>query len=90
MSVNYPYWILTKTEANQDIVEHLSKEFLRDNLNNKLKKISYLLSLRNTSIEVTSIINSQLRDAIINYKRANGLAPNEIISRRLYKSLLGT
>ena len=87
--VKYPYWLLTKTEINPDIFDYLVKEFIRDSLNEKLKKISYLLSLKDGSLEVTSTINSQLREAIINYKREHGLAPNDIISSRLYKSLLG-
>jgi len=85
----FPYWLVTKTESDQDLVAYLSKNFLRDTLKDKLKKISYLLGLKNKNIEITSFINSTLRDAIINYKQDKGLPPNDIISRKLYMSLLG-
>lgn len=86
---NYPYWLLTRGNVNQDIVAHLSRRFLRDKLNQKIKKISYLLSLRNTGIQMTTMMNSNLKQAIINYKVAHGMAANDIISTKLYKSLLG-
>jgi hypothetical protein len=86
---NYPYWLLTRGKVNQDIVAHLSRRFLRDRLNQKIQKISYLLSLRNTDIQTTTMMNSTLKQAIINYKVANGMAANDIISTKLYKSLLG-
>ena len=86
---NYPYWLLTRGKVNQDIVANLSRRFLRDKLNQKIQKISYLLSLRNSGIQTTTMMNSSLKQAIINYKVANGMAANDIISTRLYKSLLG-
>ncbi len=85
----YPYWLLTRGNVDYDIVAHLSRQFLRDKLNKKIQKVSYLLSLRNTNIQVTSMMNSSLKQAIIDYKVAHGMPANDIISNKLYKSLLG-
>jgi len=86
---NYPYWLLTGGNVNQDIVAHLSQRFLRDKLNKKIQKVSYLLSLRDRNVQTTTMMNSTLKQSIINYKVAHGMPANDIISIRLYKSLLG-
>jgi len=85
----YPYWLLTRGEVNNDIVSHLSTHFIRDKLSKKIQKVSYLLSLRETSIQITTMMNSNLKQAIINYKTAHGMPANDILSGRLYRSLLG-
>lgn len=85
----YPYWLLTRGNVNHDIVNHLSRAFLRDELGKKIQKISYLLSLRGTGVQITNMMNSNLKQAIINYKTAHGMPANDIIDSRLYKSLLG-
>lgn len=87
--VNYPYWLLTGGEVNPDVLKHLSNKFLHDSLNEKIAKISYLLALKGSPVETTSIMNSQLKVAIKKYKISHGLGNNDIISRKLYLSLLG-
>ena len=86
---NYPYWLLTRGNVNHDIVAHLSRNFLRDKLNKKIQKVSYLLSLRNRNIQTTTMMNENLKKAIIDYKVAHGMVANDIISTKLYTSLLG-
>lgn len=86
---NYPYWLLTKGDVNQDIVAHLTRSFVRDKLNQKIKKVSYLLSLRNKNVQQTTMMNATLKQAIIDYKVAKGMTANDTLSIQLYKSLLG-
>ncbi len=86
---NYPYWLLTRGDVNQDIVAHLTRGFVRDKLNQKIKKISYLLSLRNKNVHPTTMMNTTLKQAIIDYKVAKGMTANDTLSIQLYKSLLG-
>jgi PBP1b-binding outer membrane lipoprotein LpoB len=86
--VKYPYWILTGGEVNPDVIEHLSKKFLQDTVNSKIIKISYLLSLKGYKVKSTSIMNSQLSQVIKKYKVSHGMANNDIISNKLYMSLL--
>ena len=85
----YPYWILTGGKVNQDVVAHLKPMFLRDSLSKKIQKVSYLLSLKNTNIQTTGIMNNTLKQAIIQYKSAHGMSANDIIDTQLYMSLIG-
>ncbi|CAA6800320.1 MAG: Unknown protein [uncultured Sulfurovum sp.] len=85
----YPYWVLTGGSVNQDIVAHLKTRFLRDNLSRKIQKVSYLLSLQNSKIKPTGMMNSDLKQAIIQYKSTHGMSANDIIDTRLYMSLIG-
>lgn len=85
----YPYWILTGGKVNSDIVSHLSSRFLRDPLNKKIQKVSYLLSLNGANIGVTSMMNAELKQAIIKYKSTHGMRADDTISRKLYMSLIG-
>jgi len=87
--LNYPYWLLTQTEPDEDILNYLSQNFIHDTIPKKIFKISYLLHLQNNAIEVTSIFTNRLKRAIIAYKREHALTPNETISKRFYQSLLG-
>ena len=84
----YPYWILTGGEVNPDVMDHLSKKFLQDTVNNKIMKVSYLLALKGYNVQTTSIMNNDLSQAIKKYKVAHGMANNDIISSKLYMSLL--
>jgi len=86
--VKYPYWILTGGEVNPDVLQHLSNKFLQDSLNEKITKISYLLALKGSPVEITSMMNSELKAAIKKYKVSHGLGNNDVISRKLYLSLL--
>ncbi len=85
----YPYWLLTGGKVNQDIVDYLTKRFLRDRLSQKIQKVSYLLSLRDSNIQPTTMMNDALKQAIINYKSTHGMSADDTISLELYKSLLG-
>ena len=87
--VKYPYWLLTGGETNPDVLTHLSNKFLQDTLNEKIEKVSYLLALDGSTIQTTSMMNTQLKAAIKKYKASHGLGNNDIISRKLYMSLLG-
>jgi hypothetical protein len=86
---NYPYWLLTGGKVNSDIVSHLSSRFLRDTLGRKIQKVSYLLSLSGANVKVTSMMNPELKQAIIKYKSTHGMPANEIIDSNLYMSLIG-
>jgi len=87
--VKYPYWILTGGDVNPDVLEHLSNKFLQDSLNEKITKVSYLLALRGMGTQSTSMMNEELKQAIRKYKSSHGMKNNDIISRKLYLSLLG-
>jgi len=87
--VKYPYWLLTGGVTNPDVLEHLSNKFLQDTLNEKITKVSYLLALDGSSVQTTSMMNNQLKVAIKKYKVSHGLGNNDIISKKLYMSLLG-
>jgi len=87
--VKYPYWLLTGGEVNPDVVEHLSTKFIQDPLPEKIRKITYLLSLRGKNTKTTSMMNSQLKGVIKKYKSSHGMGNNDIISKKLYLSLLG-
>jgi hypothetical protein len=84
----YPYWLLTGGEVNPDVMDHLSKKFLQDTLNDKITKVSYLLYLKGYNVQSTSIMNSELSQAIKKYKVSHGMPNNDTISSKLYKSLL--
>ncbi|MCH9739251.1 MAG: hypothetical protein K0U38_00195 [Epsilonproteobacteria bacterium] len=86
----FPYWLLLDGgKVNRDVVNHLSGEFLREPLNKKIEKISYLLALKGKNVQVTRLMNNQLKQAIIEYKSAHVMRADDIISKKLYLSLLG-
>jgi hypothetical protein len=87
--LNYPYWLLTGGDVNRDVVSDLSVKFIRDKLNRKIQKVSYLLSLKGANVHTTSIMNKDLKNAIINYKSTHGMVGNDIIDSKLYMSLIG-
>ena len=87
--VKYPYWLLTGGEVNPDVVAHLSNKFLQDPLPDKIRKVSYLLALKGAGVQSTSMMNSSLKEAIKKYKVSHGMGNNDIISKKLYLSLLG-
>ncbi|NEW61293.1 hypothetical protein GSY74_08355 [Sulfurovum sp. bin170] len=87
--VNYPYWLLTGGGVNSDVVSNLSIRFLRDPLNKKIQKVSYLLALQGANVQMTSMMNPKLKAAIIKYKTTHGLPANSDINRKLYMSLIG-
>jgi hypothetical protein len=84
----FPYWLLTKTKSNQDIINHLTDKFLDDKPYQQIYKISYLLSLKNRMLQPTKIMNKTLKEAIINHKQTHNIRINTHISQELYKSLL--
>jgi len=86
---NYPYWLLTGGKMNPDVVDVLSRKFLRNSIQGKIEKISYLLSINDSSIKTTKMINPALKQAIIRYKTSHGMPANDIIDKKLYMSLLG-
>jgi len=86
---NYPYWLLTGGEVNPDVVDTLTRKFLRNTIQGKIEKISYLLSLNDSSIKTTKMMNPTLTQAIKKYKASHGMVPNNTISKKLYLSLLG-
>lgn len=87
--VKYPYWLLTGGEVNPDVVSHLSNKFLQDPLPNKIRKVSYLLALKGAGVQSTSMMNNKLKEEIKKYKVSHGMGNNDIISKKLYLSLLG-
>jgi len=85
----FPYWLLLKGgKVNPDIVNELSHKFLRLPLNKKIEQISYLLKLRGKNVAVTSVMNDNLRQAIIEYKKEHGMEADDTITKELYISLL--
>ncbi len=85
----YPYWLLTGGEVNPDVVDTLQRKFLRSSVQGKIQKISYLLSLTDSSVRTTKMMDSNLKQAIIKYKSSHGLPANAVIDKKLYMSLLG-
>jgi len=86
---NYPYWLLTGGEVNQDVVSNLSRKFVRGSLGQKIQKVSYLLALQGENVQTTSMMNSDLKSAIIKYKSAHGMDADDTIDSNLYMSLIG-
>lgn len=87
----FPYWLLSNGgKVNRDVVNHLSKTFLREPLNKKIEIISYLFALKgvNGISKSTRIMTTALEEAIINYKSQHGMTANKSISKKLYLSLL--
>jgi hypothetical protein len=84
----YPYWLLTGGKANSEIINHLSREFLRDKLDEKIQKISYLFQLRGENIQATKVLSDDLKKLIIKYKSSHGMPSNDNIDRTFYISLL--
>ena len=87
--VKYPYWVLTGGEVNSDVASHLLATFLRDRLNKKIIKVSYLLAIKGEKVQLTSMMNPELKQAIIKYKSTHGMRANDIIDSKLYMSLIG-
>lgn len=86
----FPYWLLLDGgKVNRDVVNHLSAVFLREPLNKRIEKISYLLFLQGKNVRVTSVMDEQLKQAIREYKAAQGMRADDIISKKLYLRLLG-
>ena len=86
----FPYWLLSSGgKVNRDVVNHLSRTFLREPLNKKIEMISYLFALKGTNgIQPTRIMTPELEKAIIQYKSQHGMSANKTISKKLYLSLL--
>ncbi len=85
----FPYWLLLKGgKPNRDIINYLSHSFLQEPLNRKIELVSYLLALHGKNIQVSELMNNQLKEAIIEYKTAHGLPANDTLSKKLYISLL--
>jgi len=87
--VKYPYWLLTGGDVNPDVISHLSNKFLQDSLPDKIRKVSYLLALKGAGVQSTSMMNNKLKEEIKKYKVSHGMGNNDIISKKLYLSLLG-
>lgn len=84
----FPYWLLTNGTVDKDVIESLSQTFLRNSLNQKIKKVSYILSLKYKDVQPTSVMTANLEKAILRYKKASGLEVNDFITKALYLSLL--
>ena len=84
----FPYWLLTGGKVNNDVVGYLKGNFLQLPLNIKIEQINYLLGLRGYDVRGTTVMNAQLKKAIIDYKSTHGMTPNEVLSKKLYISLL--
>ena len=84
----FPYWILTNGKVDKDVINHLSRTFLRNSLNQKIKKISYILSLKDRTVQSSNTMTPSLQKAIIRYKTAHGMEVNNFITKELYLSLL--
>jgi hypothetical protein len=85
----FPYWLLLGGgQVNQDVISHLSKEFLREPLNKRIQQVSYLLSLHGKNVQITRVMNNQLKQAIIEYKREKGMKADNTLSKSFYTSLL--
>ena len=85
---HFPYWLLTGGKVNHDVVAYMSRTFTQKPLNAKIEQINYLLALRGYNLTGTRVMNMKLKKAIINYKSSHGMTPNEVLSKKLYISLL--
>ena len=84
----FPYWLLTKGEVDNNILNKLNDDFLDDKLPQKLYKISYLLSLKDKSVQPTRVMTKSLKEAIRRYKIAHRMRGNLYLSQEFYRSLL--
>ena len=86
----FPYWLLSNGgKVNRDVVNHLSRTFLREPLNKKIEMISYMFALKGVNaIQPTRIMTPALEKAIVQYKSQHGMSANKTISKKLYLSLL--
>ncbi|NPA61098.1 MAG: hypothetical protein GXO06_02300, partial [Epsilonproteobacteria bacterium] len=85
----FPYWLLLKGgKVDRNVLSNLLYSFLREPLNKKIEQISYLLKLRGEDVEVTRIMNDNLKEAILKFKSEVGLPPDDTLSRDLYIALL--
>jgi len=85
----FPYWLLLKGgKPNRDIVNYLSHSFLQEPLNKKIQLVSYLLAVHGKNVQISRLMNPQLKQAIIEYKSEHGLPANDTLSKKFYISLL--
>ncbi len=86
---NFPYWLLMKGgKVDRNVLNNLMHQFLHEPLNKKIEQVSYLLMLHGKNVKVTRLMNDQLKQAIIEYKREHGLPPDDTLSKEFYRSLL--
>jgi len=87
---NFPYWLLIKKggKVDQNVLNALVHQFLREPLNKKIEQVSYLLKLRGKDVEVTRIMTPKLKKAIIEFKKEHGLPPDETLSKEFFIKLL--
>jgi len=85
----FPYWLLLQGgKVNRDVLNYLSHKFLREPLNKKIQLVSYLLALHGKNVQITRLMNDQLKQAIIEYKREHGFPADDTLSKEFYVSLL--
>jgi|GEM_PF-2546901 len=86
---NFPYWLLLKGgKVDNNVLNTLVHQFLREPLNKKIEQVSYLLALRGKNVEVTRIMTPELKNAIIEFKGEHGLPADETLSKEFYIALL--
>jgi hypothetical protein len=85
----FPYWLLLPGgKVNRDVLNYLSHKFLREPLNRKIQLVSYLLALHGKNVQITRLMNDQLKQAIIEYKKEHGFPADDTLSKEFYVSLL--
>jgi hypothetical protein len=85
----FPYWLLLEGgKPNRDIIDYLSKSFLKEPLRRKIQLISYLLYLHGKDVQITSVMTDNLKKAIVEYKTEHGLPADETLSKKFYVTLL--
>jgi hypothetical protein len=86
---NFPYWLLLKGgKVDQNVLNNLVHQFLREPLNKKIEQVSYLLRLRGKDVEVTRVMTPKLKKAIIEFKKEHGLPADDTLSKDFYIALL--
>jgi hypothetical protein len=87
---DFPYWLLVKKggKVDQNVLNSLVQQFLREPLNKKIEQVSYLLQLRGKNVKTTRIMTPELRKAIIEFKKEHGLPANDTLSKEFYIKLL--
>ena len=86
---NFPYWLIMKGgKVDNNVVNSLMHQFLHEPLNKKIEQVSYLLNLHGKNVQITRLMNKQLKQAIIEYKREHGLPANDTLSKKFYRTLL--
>jgi len=87
---NFPYWLLIPKggKVDQNVLNNLVQQFLREPLNKKIEQVSYLLALRGKNVKVTRIMTPELRKAIIEFKKEHGLPADDTLSKEFYIALL--